>query len=145
MRPHPFVTTAPPHHPSSSPPPLSPPIVTTNSIPSISAVKNRHFRGFEKKHVTDGRMNGQMDGRTDRSHCRDARMHLRKVPTCFMLLVLLLLQPCTGQVFFSLKRSMPGFVNDANGHIKYLDLDVQPNRQSASSTVLCNRIKCSFC
>ena len=49
--PSPLIT---PHHHRR---PLSP-LVTTNSIPSISAVKNRCFRGFEKKthyRRTDGR------------------------------------------------------------------------------------------
>ena len=45
---------------------------------------------------------------------------------------------------FSLERSTPGFVNDANGHIKCLDLDVQPNSQKTSSSVLCSKIKNNF-
>ena len=46
---------------------------------------------------------------------------------------------------FSLERSTPGFVNDANGHIKCLDLDVQHNRQNAAASVLCSGIKSSLC
>ena len=45
---------------------LSSPLVTSNSIPSISAAENRRFRGFKKNALrTDGTTDGPTDGRTD--------------------------------------------------------------------------------
>ena len=87
MRPHPSSPPSPPplvtprhHHPPRHPPslpspPPSSPLVTTKSIPSISAAENRRFREFGKNGLrtdqrthrrTDGPTDGRTDQRTDR-------------------------------------------------------------------------------
>ena len=140
MRTHPLITTAPSrHHRPSRHPSFHHPF---NSI-HLSGQKIVVFED-SKNRVKDGRTNGQMDGWTDRPYYRDARTQLRKCTYLFHVACVAASSTMYRPSLFSLERSMPGFVNDANGHIKCLDLDVQPNSQKTSSSVLCSKIKNNF-
>ena len=70
---HPLLITpfpGPPCHPL--PPPFA-----IHSLYQYQKTKIRVFACLEKKRVTDGPMDGWINGRTDRPSYRDARTHLK--------------------------------------------------------------------